>query len=308
MEKVLLQFLAVAEEGSISKAAELLRVTQPTLTFNLKKLEQNLGVELFERSSRGVVLTRYGETLYEHASIMRRLHHNAIDVIERQRLQHEDRLSIGSGYTWWTLFLRRVILEYSAAHPEAPINVNLGNSLRCMDQLLAGDIVFFIGHRIEDLARGTHADFIPLGMIRDGFFVREGHPLLGAPRSREDLAEFPSTLAFPPEARLQRLLLEHDVFDRHIRQPEYVGRAFTSNSLDACLDYAAATNAVLRHTQLMAPTFRSRKLCQVEMKPGDEPKPRAVGIYVLPERRTDSRVNHLIDIVKDEATSVIVPL
>ncbi len=55
---------------------------------------------------------------------MRRLHHNAIDVIERQRLQHEDRLSIGSGYTWWTLFLRRVILEYSAAHPEAPINVN----------------------------------------------------------------------------------------------------------------------------------------------------------------------------------------
>ncbi len=85
-----------------------------------------------------------------------------------------------------------------------------------------------------------------------------------------NLAEFPSTLAFPPEARLQRLLLEHDVFDRHIRQPEYVGRAFTSNSLDACLDYAAATNAVLRHTQLMAPTFRSRKLCQVEMKPGDE--------------------------------------
>ncbi len=65
MEKVLLQFLAVAEEGSISKAAELLRVTQPTLTFNLKKLEKNLGVELFERSSRGVVLTRYGETLYK---------------------------------------------------------------------------------------------------------------------------------------------------------------------------------------------------------------------------------------------------
>lgn len=63
MDKVLVQFLAVAEEGSISGAATSLLVTQPTLTFNLKKLEQTLGVALFERSSRGVTLTRYGETL-----------------------------------------------------------------------------------------------------------------------------------------------------------------------------------------------------------------------------------------------------
>ena len=53
MDRALIQFLAVAEEGTFSGAAESLLITQPTLTFNLKKLEQSLGVKLFERSSRG---------------------------------------------------------------------------------------------------------------------------------------------------------------------------------------------------------------------------------------------------------------
>ncbi|MDH0912540.1 LysR family transcriptional regulator [Rhizobium pusense] len=305
MDKVLVQFLAVAEEGSISGAATSLLVTQPTLTFNLKKLEQMLGVALFERSSRGVTLTRYGETLYEHVSIMRRLYDNALDSIERQRLQIEDGLSIGSGYSWWTLFLKDIVLEHGKRHPDAPVNVTLGNTLRCMDQLLAGDISLFIGHRIDDLVQGVRADFLMLGMIRDGFFVREAHPLLEAARTLQEVSKYPSTLAFPPEARQQRLLLEPEHGDRGRRQPEYIGRAFTSNSLDACLQYVSATDAVLRHTNLMAPTFSTKGLRMVSMLPGEQPKSRPVGIYVLPERRIDKRVSELIALIQARAAPIL---
>ena len=55
MDKLLNQFLAVAEAGTISAAATALFVTQPTLTFNMRKLEENLGVKLLIRTPRGAV-------------------------------------------------------------------------------------------------------------------------------------------------------------------------------------------------------------------------------------------------------------
>jgi len=59
-------FYAVANTGNISKAAKELYISQPAISKSVKKLEENIGVKLFERSSRGVVLTSEGELLYTH--------------------------------------------------------------------------------------------------------------------------------------------------------------------------------------------------------------------------------------------------
>lgn len=295
----------VAEEGTLSAAAESLLVTQPTLTHNLQKLEQSLGVPLFKRSSRGVKLTPYGETLYENAKIMQRLYNNAMGLIEAQKNQREAGLSIGSGYTWWWLFLRRLVLDYANTYPSAPINVSLGNNLRCMDQLLSGDISLFIGHRIGDLAHRTHADFIDIGQVRDGYFVREGHPLLVGPQTQVDVRKFPLALAFPSEARHHRLLTEREYLQPGTRQPEYYGRAFTSNSLEACLDYVRGSDAVTRHTDLIAGEFSRRGLMKVEMAPGQEETLQPMGIYVLPERRSDRHVARIIDVLLEKAIAIV---
>ncbi|SES32661.1 LysR family transcriptional regulator [Actinokineospora terrae] len=60
-------FLAVAEEGTISRAAERLHMTQPPLTVRLRTLERELGVELLVRHGRGVTVTAAGRLLAEHA-------------------------------------------------------------------------------------------------------------------------------------------------------------------------------------------------------------------------------------------------
>ena len=65
--KVFSYFLAVAEEGNVTRAADRLGVTQPALTQQLKKLEHDLRATLFERTSTGVVLTSSGEALVPHA-------------------------------------------------------------------------------------------------------------------------------------------------------------------------------------------------------------------------------------------------
>src|SRR5439155_14911929 len=59
--------IAIAEEGSFTKAAERLLVAQPSLSQQIKKLEQEVGRPLFDRLPRGVVLTEAGYRLLEHA-------------------------------------------------------------------------------------------------------------------------------------------------------------------------------------------------------------------------------------------------
>ncbi len=78
--KQLSYFLAVAESGSFSKSAVLLSVAQPVLSRQVKLLENELGVELFYRNGRGIVLSEAGRVLETHARTM-------LDTVEAARSQ-----------------------------------------------------------------------------------------------------------------------------------------------------------------------------------------------------------------------------
>jgi len=306
MDKLLQQFLAIAEAGSMTAAAIALRVTQPTLTFNMRKLEDTLGVTLFVRSSQGMRLTPYGETLYENARLMQRLYDNMRSTIAEQRVRNERGISLGCGYSWWTLFIRDLVINYRREHPNAPVQVSLGNQLRCMDQLLSGDIALFVAHEIEGLSSSAGTEFIALSQIHNGFFVRKDHPLLGKPRTRAEIEAYPQVTSSPPESRHQRFF---DVSRRRARVETVFDRtsfAFGSNSMAACVDYVRASDAVLQHTHLLAPAFNDWGLAALEQK--ETPREVLMGVYVLAERRREERVARLLDLVVSAGRAALPPL
>jgi LysR family transcriptional regulator of abg operon len=306
MDKLLLQFLAVADTGSLSSAAIALRITQPTLTFNMRRLEEMVGAPLFQRSSRGMRLTRYGETLYENARVMNRLYDNAISAIAGQKRGTERGLAIGTGYSWWTLFLRDFVVEYQKEFPAAPVQASLGNQLRLMDQLLSGDISLFLAHEIDGLSPNIGTDFVPLTRVYNAFFVREGHPLLGAPRSRAEIDAYPFVISSLAESRHERFF---DPGRRRTRVETIFDRtnfAFRSNSLAACVDYALSTDAALQHTHVMRENFAQRGLFEVEQS--QEPRHAITGIYMLRERRGEERIEDLIERITRACHAVLPPL
>jgi len=306
MDKLLNQFLAVAEAGTISAAATALFVTQPTLTFNMRKLEENLGVKLLIRTPRGVELTEYGETLYQNGRLMRRLYDNTLNAIAHQQGRTEQGLHIGSGYSWWTLFIRDMVLDYARTHPNARIHVSLGNQLRCMDQLLSGDISLFVAHEIEGLSRSTGASLVPLTRARQGYFVRDGHALLSRPRSIAEIEAYPAVTSSLPEIRHQRFF---EAWSRTTRgsAPFDQGKyAFASNSLAACLDYVERSDAVISHTEVMEGEFVGRGLKRIEVT--EPTRQSLIGIYVLQERAEEPRVAELIARLCEKAGAVLPPL
>ena len=293
MDKLLTQFLAVADAGSLSGAATALFITQPTLSFNMNKLEETVGAPLFERSSRGMTLTRYGETLYENARLMRRLYDNTLNAIADQKRGSERGMSIGTGYSWWTMFLRDMVVDYQREFPKAPVQISLGNQLRLMDQMLSGDISMFLAHEIDGLSGAIGTDFVPLTRVYNAFFVRTEHKLLGAPRSLAEIDSYPIVISSLAESRHERFF---DPARRRTRVETVFDRtsvAFRTNSLAACVDYALATDAVLVHTHVLRDHFRERGLVEVVQK--DEPRRAVTGIYVLRERRGEDRVEELIE-------------
>jgi LysR family transcriptional regulator of abg operon len=249
MDKLLNQFLAVADAGTISGAATALFVTQPTLTFNMRKLEETMGVPLLLRSSRGVELTEYGETLYQNARLMRRLYDNTLSAIAHQRGRTEQGLRIGSGYSWWTLFIRDMAIDYSARYPNARIHVSLGNQLRCMDQLLSGDISLFVAHEIEGLNRSTGAKFIPLSRVGQGYFCRVGHPLLGRPRGMAEIEAYPADERFATRNPAPALL--RDLEPHHDRQ-----RSVRPGQIHLCLQFADGLPRLCRAQRCRAGAYR----------------------------------------------------
>lgn len=88
-------FWAVAREGSIVRAAEELRVSQPTISLQLKELERALDRKLFERAGRRLALTDAGRVVYAYAQEIFALGQDLIHAVERQPADHALRLAVG---------------------------------------------------------------------------------------------------------------------------------------------------------------------------------------------------------------------
>jgi LysR family transcriptional activator of nhaA len=91
----LLYFWMVAREGSITRASELLHLAQPTLSSQLRKLEQSIGAKLFDRSGRNLVLTETGQMVFSYADEIFTIGSELSDALRGQRPDRALRLTVG---------------------------------------------------------------------------------------------------------------------------------------------------------------------------------------------------------------------
>ena len=131
-------FIQVAELGSLSKAADRIRIAQPALSRQIRLLEEELGTELFTRHGRGMVITERGQQVLQHASLVMAavndLKAQAADRVE----QLTGRVAIGMPPTVSDLISVPLVAALNGAHPKLELR-------------LVGS---FTGHLIDWLQRG----------------------------------------------------------------------------------------------------------------------------------------------------------
>ena len=146
-------FLTVAREGSITKAAEALHVSQPTLSKQLMDLEHELGKQLFIRGSRNITLTQAGMYLHKKAGeIVELTDQTAADFQNMPEIVYGD-IHIGSGETDSIRLIARVLKEIRNEHPQIRYHFFSGNADDIRERLDSGLLDFGIFIEPADISK-----------------------------------------------------------------------------------------------------------------------------------------------------------
>ena len=175
--RVLRYFLTLAREENISRAAEALYITQPTLSRQLAELEEELGAKLFERGKRKITLTEEGLLLRRRAEEMVELE----EKLEREFRARGENLagviSVGAAEVRASGLLAAAIDRFRKKYPEVSFEIYSETADRTKERIDRG--VLDLGLLVEpgDIEK---YDFLRLGIPdRCGVMMRADHPLAG---------------------------------------------------------------------------------------------------------------------------------
>jgi DNA-binding transcriptional LysR family regulator len=133
-------FLQVASHRSFSKAAEVLFLTQPSVTARIQSLEKELGEDLFERSGRAVRLTDAGNTFLVYAQRALKDVQEGRDALDALRKTEAGSLRIGSALTVSAYVLPKILKTFRARYPGVDVSVRTGRSDQVLDMILNDEV------------------------------------------------------------------------------------------------------------------------------------------------------------------------
>lgn len=150
--KQLKAFVAIAETKTFTAAAKRVEVTQAAVSMQIRQLEESLGVPLFTRTPRRVLLTEAGERLLKRARNILREHDSALEEIAELAGAEFGRLRIGSASAVFaTEQLPAILKQLIEGYPNAELSVVSGTSQALIEKIQHGDLdVAFVSLPVED--------------------------------------------------------------------------------------------------------------------------------------------------------------
>jgi len=135
-------FRKVVEEGSFSKAAERVYRTQPAVSIAIRRLEEEIGAPLFERSQKTPALTDVGQVIYDYAKQILSLRDQALDGVAEMKLLKRGRVRIGANESTSHYLLPQIILDYLKRYPQVKVEIFGDSSDHLPREVLDGKVDF----------------------------------------------------------------------------------------------------------------------------------------------------------------------
>lgn len=187
-------FVAVAQQGTLGRAAETLNLSQPALSKTLNELEQLTGVRLFDRGRLGAKLTVMGEQFLTHAvKVLDALNH-AGQALNRKEDKELDVVRVGALPTAALGVLPTVIGHFHKQHSDIKLQVATMNNHMLLAGLKTGEIDVGIGRMSDpDLMTGLNYELLFLESLK--LVVRPDHPLFNDNITLSRVMEWPAVVS-----------------------------------------------------------------------------------------------------------------
>jgi DNA-binding transcriptional LysR family regulator len=170
-------FVAVAQQGTLGRAAETLNLSQPALSKTLNELEQLTGTRLFDRGRMGAQLTLVGEQFLIHAVNVLDALNTASQALHRKQEQAPEIVRVGALPTAALGILPAVVGHFHKHQPHTTLQVATMNNTMLLAGLKSGELDLGIGRMSDpELMTGLNYELLFLESLR--LVVRPQHPLL----------------------------------------------------------------------------------------------------------------------------------
>lgn len=188
--RVLRYFLEAAREGNMTRAADRLFISQPTMSKQLKELEKELGAKLFVRSNYSIRLTEAGMLLRERAEDILALVDRTLADFQSLEDSFRGEIYVGAPESESMLFFAEAVRDLQKEHPGIRCNIYSGNMEDVCEKLDKGILDLAIILSYADLTKYSHL-VIPSG-DRWGILMRKDDPLAGRQSfTAQDLKKMP---------------------------------------------------------------------------------------------------------------------
>ncbi|MFD1008505.1 MULTISPECIES: LysR family transcriptional regulator [Oceanisphaera] len=192
LQRRLVQFLAVVEQGNIHAAAKQLHVAQPALSRAMKALEEELGLQLLVRQPRGVVPTAAGLVLVDYAHRAARILQQGVSMARDCALRKSGKLLIGYGIFASMSCMPDLIVGFRKAYPDIDVHLRLLATNEQLEALDKGSINLGFAFSI---ACKQPLESWRISREKPMVLVNKGHPWFSRNRLKvEELADEPMIL------------------------------------------------------------------------------------------------------------------
>ncbi len=293
-QRLLEQFLAVADEGHIGRAAQRLSMTQPPLTQAMQRLERAMGVKLFDRTARGVELTVAGRSFREDAERLSTAYGAAIRRTQRVAAGLQGVVHVGFVVSLAYRFVPDVLRASATALPDLTLHLVQTRTTHVFDAVRSGqlDVAF---------ARGPVQG-------ADGLVIKEvdrENTVVALPRRHRlaekpavglvDLGDEPLVLPSPQSlpglsAQIHAALREAGITPRIAAQTDELSGMMTYPIAGLAAAVVPEQVAAMRHPEV------------VYVPLSDHPPSLVTSIIAVHRPRTDRAVTRLLDLVTGTRT------
>lgn len=254
MARQLTHFAAIAEAGSLNKAAETLGIAQSALTRSVRQLEERIGCQLFQRGPRGSTITPEGEVLLECTQRIKIETNLALMAISHVSEREKPVIRVGVAPAFGLGVLPDAVATFHSKHPGFRIQIRQAAPAGLIKRLVAAELDLYVG----PIADQNSASGIVLSQTSDipsQVYSRRGHPL-----TRRKTVETADLLQFewislieesgPPIPGNWLGVLTQFAYEHGMKPPDVVvetSSVINALSIASKSDYLVCLSSLLRH-------------------------------------------------------------
>lgn len=280
-------FLTTAECANISAAARKLYISQPAVSKAISKLESNLGVSLFARIPKGVILTNEGKILYEKVKSAFENIETGENIVKNMILGTTGQLKIGASNTLIKNSLLSYLQNFRKEYPNIHLTVESQSSYKTLSMLTDGKIdIGLIGITNDFKSLPPNIKYTQISEIED-IFVANPSYINSLPN--KDIITHASFLMLDEE-NLSRKYIDHYLLSNNIETQ----RIIEATSMDLLVDFAKiglGIACVIK--QFIKNELENKTL--VETPIGIKIPKRSIGFVYYPDALTSEAARKFID-------------